>query len=72
MNELKYRVIIEWLPADEAYVASIPELPGCMAHGSTYEAALANIQDAARFWLDTARDDGIPIPAPLAADLAGS
>jgi len=61
---MKYRVVIAWCAADKAYVASVPDLPGCMAHGNTYEAALASVQDAAQLWLDTAREDGAPIPEP--------
>ena len=61
---LKYQLRIIWSERDAAYVASVPNLPGCMAHGRTYEEALANIQDAMRLWIDTAREDGIPIPEP--------
>jgi predicted RNase H-like HicB family nuclease len=49
---------------DAAYVAEIPELPGCMAHGSTYDAALDNAKKAVQLWLDTAREFGDPIPQP--------
>ncbi|MGH2364372.1 MAG: type II toxin-antitoxin system HicB family antitoxin [Chloroflexota bacterium] len=67
---MKYRVVIAWSAADKAYVAVVPDLPGCMAHGYTYEAALANVQDAAHLWLDSAREDGAPIPEPSDALLA--
>lgn len=60
----RYEVLIYWSEEDSAYVAEVPELPGCMAHGETYEAALANAKDAMKLWLDTAIEDGIPIPAP--------
>lgn len=72
MNELRYRVVIGWSPADNSYVATVADLPGCMAHGSTYEAALANVKDAAELWLDTAREDGAPIPEPSDARLASA
>lgn len=49
---------------DGRFVADVPELPGCMAHGSTQEAALANAKEAMRLWIDTARDFGDPIPEP--------
>jgi predicted RNase H-like HicB family nuclease len=61
---MKYEVIIYWSAEDQVFVAEIPELPGCTAHGSTQEQALANAQDAARLWLDTAREYGDPIPEP--------
>lgn len=60
----KYELIIYWSSEDNSYVAEVPELPGCMAHGDTYESALANIQDAAALWLDTAKELGRPIPEP--------
>jgi predicted RNase H-like HicB family nuclease len=60
----KYEVIIFWSDEDAAYVAEVPELPGCMAHGSTYELALENIREAMELWLDIAREFGDPIPEP--------
>ena len=60
----KYEVIIYWSDEDQAFVAEVPELRGCAAHGATQEAALANAQDAIRLWLDTAREYGDPIPEP--------
>ncbi|MDA1312346.1 MAG: type II toxin-antitoxin system HicB family antitoxin [Acidobacteria bacterium] len=60
----KYEIIIYWSEEDRAFVAEVPELPGCMAHGSTQQAALANAQEAARLWLDTAQEFGDPIPEP--------
>lgn len=60
----KYEVIIFWSAADETFIAEIPELPGCMAHGTTHEEALANAKAAERLWLDTAREFGDPIPEP--------
>ena len=60
----KYEVIIFWSTEDEAFVAEIPELPGCMAHGASQEEALANAKEAERLWLETAREFGDPIPEP--------
>jgi len=60
----KYEVIIYWSEEDEAFVAEVPQLPGCAAHGPSQEAALASAQEAIRFWLDTAREFGDPIPEP--------
>ena len=50
----KYEVIIYWSNEDEAYIADVPELPGCAAHGGSQEEALRNAQDAIGLWLDTA------------------
>ena len=52
----KYEVIIYWSDEDGAFVAEVPELPGCAAHGPTHEAALASAQEAIRLWIDTAKD----------------
>lgn len=60
----KYEVIIYWSAEDDAFVAEVPELPGCMAHGPTQQDALANAQDAIQLWIDTALEFGEPIPEP--------
>ena len=60
----KYEVIIFWSAEDEAFVAEVPELPGCMAHGASQEEALANAKAAENLWLDTAKEFGDPIPEP--------
>jgi predicted RNase H-like HicB family nuclease len=57
-------VIIHWSAEDDAFVAEVPELPGCMAHGDTCEAALAGAQEAIGLWIDTAREFGDPLPQP--------
>lgn len=64
MNEYKYEVIIFWSADDQAFVADVPELPGCMAHGESQESALASAKEAMQLWLDTAVEFGDPIPAP--------
>ena len=60
----KYEVIIYWSAEDEAFVAEVPELPGCMAHGATQETALANAQEAMQLWVDTAKEFDDPVPEP--------
>lgn len=60
----KYEIIIYWSKEDEAFVAEVPELPGCMAHGETHAAALAQTDEAIQLWIDTAREFGDPIPEP--------
>ena len=64
----KYEVIIYWSDEDKAFVAEVPELPGCAAHGPTHEAALANAQDAIRLWLDTAASSATRFRSPRADD----
>ncbi|MBI3683047.1 MAG: type II toxin-antitoxin system HicB family antitoxin [Acidobacteria bacterium] len=60
----KYEVIIYWSEEDEAFVAEVPELPGCAAHGPTQEAALVSAQEAIRLWIDTAKEFGDAVPEP--------
>jgi predicted RNase H-like HicB family nuclease len=60
----KYEVIIYWSEQDQTFVAEVPELAGCAAHGPTQQSALANAQEAIQLWIDTAREFGDPIPAP--------
>ena len=60
----KYEIILYWSNADSAFVAEVPELPGCMAHGDTQDAALRNVTQAMELWIDTAREFGDPIPEP--------
>lgn len=60
----KYEIIIHWSNEDRVFVAEVPELPECMAHGETEEVALKNIKDAIELWIDTAREFGDPVPEP--------
>jgi predicted RNase H-like HicB family nuclease len=60
----KSEVIIYWNQEDKAFIAEVPELPGCMAHGDAQEAALENVNQAMELWLDTACEFGDPIPEP--------
>jgi predicted RNase H-like HicB family nuclease len=56
-------VIIYWSDEDQAFIAEVPELPGCAADGPTCEAALANVQIIAE-WIETAQELGRPVPEP--------
>ena len=58
----KYEIIIYWSQADQAFVAEVPELPGCMSDGQTYQEALANAEVVVREWIETAQELGRPIP----------
>ena len=60
----RYEVIIYWSDEDEAFIAEVPELPGCMADGVTYQEALANVEVVIQEWIETARELGRPIPEP--------
>ena len=60
----KYEIILYWSSEDKVFVAEVPELPGCMAHGDTQEIALRNINEAIELWIDTAKEFGDPVPEP--------
>ena len=60
----KYEVIIYWSKDDEAFIAEVPELPGCAADGATYQEAIANAETVIREWMETAKELGRPIPEP--------
>ncbi len=62
--EPRYEVIIYWSAEDDAFIAEVPELPGCAADGATYEAALSNVKTVIAEWIDTARELERPIPEP--------
>ncbi len=61
---IKYEIIIYWSDEDQAYVADVPELPGCSAHGDDAETALSKAHEAIRLWIDTAKEFGDPVPEP--------
>ncbi len=61
---MRYELIIYWSKADKCFIAEVPELPGCMADGATYEKAVASAQVVIQEWIDTARSLGRPIPEP--------
>ncbi len=61
---LKYEVIIYWSNEDRVFIAEIPELPGCLADGKTYQDALKNVRSIAQEWIETAKEIGRPIPQP--------
>jgi len=66
----RYEIIIYWSNDDNAFIAEVPELPGCIAHGDTHEAALNNIKAAMELWIETAKEFNDPIPAPKGRRLA--
>lgn len=60
----RYEIIIYWSGGDEAFVAEVPELPGCMADGRTYQEALSNAEQIIQEWIETAQELGRPVPQP--------
>ena len=62
--EYRYEIILYWSDADRAFIAEVPELPGCAADGASYRQALENAEVVIREWIETARELGRPIPEP--------
>ena len=60
----KYEIILYWSQEDDAFIAEVPELPGCAADGSSYQEALANAEIIIQEWIETAKEMGRPIPKP--------
>ena len=60
----RYEIILYWSSADGVFVAEVPELPGCIAHGESQEAAIRNVKEAMALWIDTAMEFGDPVPEP--------
>ncbi|MFV1950999.1 MAG: type II toxin-antitoxin system HicB family antitoxin [Nitrospinota bacterium] len=60
----KYEIIIYWSEEDKAFIAEVPELPGCMADGRTYQEALSNAEIIIHEWIETAKKMGRQIPQP--------
>ena len=60
----RYEITIYWSDDDQAFIAEVPELPGCMADGQTYQEAIANAEVVMREWIQTAKELGRPVPEP--------
>jgi predicted RNase H-like HicB family nuclease len=60
----KYKIIIYWSNDDQVFIAEVPDLPGCMAHGDSHAAALASANEAIQLWIDTAVEFGNSVPEP--------
>jgi predicted RNase H-like HicB family nuclease len=63
-DNIKYEIILYWSKEDSAFIAEVPELPGCAADGATYQEALAQVEVVIQEWIETARELGRPIPEP--------
>ncbi len=61
---LHYEIILYWGEEDKAFIAEVPELPGCAADGETYQEALQNVEIIMQEWIETAEELGRPIPEP--------
>ena len=66
MSELRYPVVVSPLSQEDGggFLATVPDLPGCMSDGNTPEEAITNVQDAISCWIEAAQDVGRPVPAP--------
>lgn len=64
MSTPRYEIILYWSDGDDAFIAEVPELPGCMADGQSYEEAVQNAEVVIQEWIETAQSLGRPIPDP--------
>jgi predicted RNase H-like HicB family nuclease len=64
MGDIRYEMILYWSQEDQAFIAEVPELPGCAADGATYQEAVANAEVVIQEWIATAQELGRPVPAP--------
>jgi len=64
VTEPRYHINLFWSDEDNAWIADVPDLRGCMTHGMTRAEAVKNAAEAIEGWIETARDVGIPIPKP--------
>jgi predicted RNase H-like HicB family nuclease len=60
----RYEIIIFWSKEDDAFIAEVPELPGCMSDGATYQEALSNAELIIKEWIETAQEIGREVPVP--------
>ena len=60
----RYEIIMYWSDEDRAFIAEVPELPGCMADGQTYQETLVNVEIVIQEWIETAKEEGRKIPKP--------
>jgi len=63
-NDIRYEIVLYWSQSDEAFIAEVPELPGCAADGATYQEAVANAEVVIREWIETAQELGRSVPQP--------
>lgn len=67
INRLKYSMYFQWSERDQAFLVTVPELPGCKTHGETYEEALKNAREVIELWIEDALAHGEAIPPPHVA-----
>jgi predicted RNase H-like HicB family nuclease len=61
---IRYELVIYWSDEDSAFIVEVPELPGCMADGPTYQEAVANAETVIQEWMEIAKELGRPVPQP--------
>lgn len=64
MSQPHYHINLFWSSEDDCWIADVPDLKPCSAHGDTPDEAIANIQNAVELWIETAHERGLPIPEP--------
>ena len=64
VDNIRYEIILFWSKEDQAFIAEVPELPGCASDGATYQEAITKVELVIREWIETAQELGRPIPTP--------
>ena len=64
MDDIRYSIILHWSQEDQAFIAEVPDLPGCVADGATYNEAVTNVEVVIQEWIETAKELGRTVPAP--------
>jgi len=64
MKESRYELVVFWDEPDQIFIVDVPELAGCMAHGRTKSEAIINAEAAIDLWIETAKEDRVPVPEP--------
>jgi predicted RNase H-like HicB family nuclease len=64
VSSIRYEIVLYWSVEDQAFVAEVPELPGCQADGASYQEAVANAEVIIQEWIETAQELGRPVPLP--------
>ncbi len=62
--DIRYEIILYWSKEDQAFIAEVPELPGCAADGATYQEAVSNVEVVIREWIERAQELNRPVPVP--------
>ena len=67
-----YHMNVFWSDEDRCWIADVPDLRGCSAHGRTPAEAAREAEEAMALWIETAREEGLPVPEPRYRPMTGA